>query len=63
MGKSDTVIYIDFFWLNDVRGIVVDLKDYVADVHHWRCMCNVLGNVCVLVTILNEEEEIRYDAV
>jgi len=41
----------------------VDLKDDVTYIHHWGCVCYVLRYVGVLVTILDEEEEIRYSAV
>ena len=63
MGKPNTVVNIDFFRLDDINWIVVDLKDDVADVHHWGSMCYTLGHISVLVTILDEKEEIRYDAV
>ena len=56
MGKPNTVVNIDFFRLDDINWIVVDLKDDVADVHHWGSMCNVFGHISVLVTILDEEE-------
>ena len=63
MGKSNTVVDIDLFCLDDVYRVVVDLKDDITYIHHWGSMCYVLCNINILVTILNEEEEIRNDAV
>ena len=44
MGKPNTVVDIDFFCLDDIYRVVVDLKDDVAYTHHWGMyvLCSLL---------------------
>ena len=56
LSPSNTVVDIDFFWVDCISIIIVDLKANVTDVHHWGSMCYVLCYICVLVTILDKEE-------
>ena len=56
MGKPDTVVDIDFFWVDCISIVIVDLKDNATDIHRWGCVSYVLCNISVLVTILDEEE-------
>ena len=63
VGKPDTVVNINFFWVDCISGHTIYLKDNATVIHHWGSMCYVLGYVSVLVVILNEEEEIWYDTV
>jgi len=39
------------------------LKDDITDIHHWGCVGYILCNISILITILDEEEEIWYDAI
>ena len=63
MGESNTIVYVNFFWFDYVHWVIVDLKDDITYIHHWGGMCYVLCHIGVLVTILDEEEEIWNDTV
>ena len=63
MRESNTIVYVNFFWFDYVHGVIVDLKDDTTYIHHWGGMCYVLCHIGVLVTILDEEEEIWNDVV
>ena len=63
MGESNAVVNINFLRVDCISSIAAYLKSNAADVYHRGGMCYVLGYINVLVTILNEEEEIRHNAV
>ena len=42
---------------------MTDLKDNITDIHHWGCVDYILCNISILITILDEEEEIWYNTV
>ena len=63
MRESNTIVYVNIFWLNYIRWVVINLKHNTTYIHHWGSMCYVLSYIGILVTILDEEEEIWNDAV